>query len=113
MGGNGAIPLMENRMKRVSKMLCAVLVSAAVILPAGAASARIFVGINLAPPPPQVEVRPNRPWGNGVWIDGHWARRYGQWVWIRGHWDRPYGHYSGWVPGHYDRHGDWIEGHWR
>ncbi|HTQ13816.1 MAG TPA: hypothetical protein VMH86_08065 [Rhizomicrobium sp.] len=99
-------------MKTVIKLAAAVLLSAATVVPA---SARVVVGvgINLTPPPARVEVRPVAPWRDGVWIDGHWARRDGAWVWIGGHWARPYGHYHNWVPGHYNRYGVWIEGHWR
>ena len=77
------------------------------------AQAGVHVGIVLTPPPPRYETRPARPWGNGVWVDGHWGRRGGQWVWVPGRWARPYGHYTAWVPGHYNRYGDWKPGHWR
>ena len=101
-------------MRKMSKILMAALIGAAAILPAANAEARVYVGVNLGgPPAARVEIRPVRPWANGVWIDGHWARRGGAWVWIPGHWDRPYGHYSAWVPGHYNRYGEWVEGHWR
>jgi hypothetical protein len=102
------------KIRSVTILLTAAAMAAAV-LAAAPVDARVVlgVGINLTPPPPRYEVRPVAPWGNGVWIEGHWARRDGQWVWIRGHWARPYGGYSAWVPGHYNRYGVWIEGHWR
>ncbi len=104
-------------MTKLKTVLTAAALSAAVMVPALLAStqadARVFIGVNLTPPAPQYEARPANPWGNGVWIEGHWARRDGQWVWIHGHWDRPYGRYSAWVPGHYNRFGEWIPGHWR
>jgi hypothetical protein len=38
-----------------------------------------------------------------VWIEGH-HNKHGRW--IEGHW-----RHSHWVKGHYNRHGEWISGH--
>jgi hypothetical protein len=40
-----------------------------------------------------------------VWVPGHYNRHGG---WVPGHWRK-----SVWVPGHHDRYGRWIPGHWR
>lgn len=77
------------------------------------AQAGVNVGIVLTPPPPRYEVRPVNPYGNGVWIDGHWGRHEGAWAWVPGRWDRPSGTYTRWVRGHYNRYGMWVRGHWR
>ena len=53
-----------------------------------------------------------------VWVDGHWAKHGHQLYWQKGHWvtkpapKRP-GPRSRWIPGHYNRHGSWVPGHWR
>jgi WXXGXW repeat (2 copies) len=72
--------------------------------------------VNVAPPPPQVEVRTVQPSPQSLWIGGHWAWRGGQHVWIRGHWAEPPNAGMVWEPAHWSqRGGAWVfvEGHWR
>jgi hypothetical protein len=87
----------------------------AAALPATPASAGVHVGIgiNLTPPAERVEVVPARPHDGWVWIGGHWRRAGGQWVWVGGRWANPPRRGGLWVRGHYNRRGEWIEGHWK
>jgi hypothetical protein len=43
------------------------------------------------PPPPQVELIPDRPKGqpNAVWVDGQWLWRGRRWEWDHGRWEVP------------------------
>jgi len=50
------------------------------------AHAETFVEVQIAPPPPRVEVVPRRPSSRHMWIRGYWG------------WD---GHRHVWTPGHY------------
>ncbi len=74
------------------------------------------VRVNIAPPPPRVEVRTVQPSANHMWIAGHWAWRYGRHEWISGHWAEPPNAGMVWEPAHWRAvGGQWsfIEGHWR
>ena len=63
--------------------------------------------VDVAPPPPRVEVVP-APRAGFVWAPGFWAWREGRHVWMRGHWERErHGMY--WHPGHWvEREGRWY-----
>lgn len=64
-------------------MLAAIAASAAMVsLPA---TARAFVEIEVAPPPPRVEVVPP-PRANYVWAPGYWRWNGRRHVWINGVW---------------------------
>ena len=72
------------------------------------------VRIQMAPPPPQVEVRPVAPSPRHVWVNGHWRWDGGRHVWMPGRWiaERP-GHV--WVDGRWvNQGGQWVfyNGHW-
>lgn len=48
-----------------------------------------YAGVTVyqAPPPAQVVVsRPAQPYGNAVWVDGHWQWNGNQYVWVDGYW---------------------------
>ena len=93
-------------------LLAAVALSAAIVsLPT---TARTFVEIQVAPPPPRVEVVPP-PRLNYQWAPGYWRWNGRRHVWIRGvwvpvrrgfHWEA-----SAWVQG---PSGRWhlVPGHW-
>lgn len=76
--------------------------AAAIVMSTPAVAAVDFrFGVEVAPPPPQVEVVP-APRPGYVWAPGYWDWRDGRHVWVNGHWvvERP--GYA-WVP---DR---WVE----
>ncbi len=91
---------------------------AALLLAAGAAawpalSTAAVVDIDVAPPPPRVEVLPP-PRAGYEWAPGYWAWRHGAHVWIRGRWlyARPGLH---WVPDRWEQRGPhwhYWRGHW-
>ena len=77
------------------------------------AIADVGVFVDVAPPPPRVEVVP-APRPGYTWAPGFWEWRHGQHVWVRGHWMRErhgmYWHPDRWV----EREGRWgfERGHW-
>jgi hypothetical protein len=83
----------------VTKTLLASLFAAAVVGAPGVAQARTYVDIDVAPPPPRVEVVPG-PRPGYVWIPGAWDYNGHRHVWLRGHWVRE----------HRGRH--WVEDRW-
>ncbi len=78
-----------------------------------AASARVFVDIDVAPPAPQVEVVPAARVGF-VWAPGYWNWDGHRHVWVGGHYIRERrGHV--WVADSWEqRNGHWhhVAGHW-
>lgn len=50
---------------------------------------RAFVEVPYPPPAALVEVVPDRPPGDSVWVDGHWVWMGRYYVWHRGGWLRP------------------------
>jgi YXWGXW repeat-containing protein len=76
-------------------------------------SARTYVDIDVAPPPPREEVMPG-PRRGYEWAPGYWNYHGRHHVWVRGHWVHARrGHH--WVPAHWEeRHGRWHfeAGHW-
>ena len=65
---------------------------------ARAYAGQAYVEVDAEPPPLRaaVEVRPPKPSGASVWVDGHWDWR-GRWVWVDGHWESPRPGYV-WTP---------------
>ena len=85
--------------------------------PVTAAQVSISVGgPAYGPPPPRWDNRPNRPWRNAVWVDGHWKWTGKRYVWVSGRWERPRQGFSRWDRGRWER-GErgwhWTEGRWR
>jgi hypothetical protein len=88
------------------------LTAAAAIAPA-VSPGGVVVDINVAPPPPQVEVVP-APRAGFVWAPGYWDWRGHNHVWVQGHWLRERAGYH-WVPDRWVQHGNhWHHevGHW-
>ncbi len=76
--------------------------------------ARVYVDIDVAPPPPRVEVVP-APRVGYVWAPGYWGWRGHRHVWVNGLWLRERRGYH-WEPHRWEeRGGRWHfeEGHWR
>jgi WXXGXW repeat (2 copies) len=92
-------------------LLCVLVALGGVALPA-VSDARTII-VEVAPPPPRVEVFPAPRVGH-VWAPGYWVWRGHRHVWIEGHWIRERrGHH--WQPHHWvEREGRWHfeEGHW-
>ncbi len=63
------------------------------------------VVINVAPPPPRIEVMTPAPSPNHVWIDGYWRWNNGRHDWVNGHWEARRDGYF-WAPGHWVRNGN-------
>lgn len=80
-----------------------------------AASARIFVSINIAPPPLAVYEQPPIPGDGYIWTPGYWAYSDDGYFWVPGTWvEVPY---SGalWTPGYWGSYGDryaFHHGYW-
>jgi hypothetical protein len=93
-------------------ILCAAMGIGAIALPA-ASEARVYVDVDIAPPPPRVEVIPHARVGY-VWAPGYWRYAGHRHVWVRGHYIRErHGHH--WVADSWeDRNGRWhySRGHW-
>jgi hypothetical protein len=79
------------------KILLSLLVAGSITAPA-VSQARVDVDINIAPPPPRVEVIPP-PRGGYVWAPGYWRWEGHRHVWVPGHWARVRVGYH-WVPEH-------------
>ncbi len=63
--------------------------------------------INVAPPPPRIEIISAAPSPNHVWIGGYWRwnNNNGRHEWVNGHWEqRRDGQF--WAPGHWVRNGN-------
>jgi hypothetical protein len=54
-----------------------------------------------APPAPYVEVVPDSPGPDFVWVGGYWGYSGGRYVWIRGRYI--HGHGRHWHPGYWNR----------
>lgn len=72
--------------------------------------------VDKAPPSPKLELIPDAPDRNYVWIKGNWAWRGGRWVWDEGYWAARPGPDVVWLDGFWSRHGKgwiWVPGRWR
>ena len=69
-------------------------------VPVGADEGAVIVDV--APPPPYVEVVPAVPFAGAIWIGGYWGWRGGRHYWVPGRWDHPRPGYQwrshAWVP---------------
>jgi len=73
------------------------------------------VVVDVAPPPPYVEVVPVMPFVDGLWIGGYWGWYGGRHQWVPGRWEHGRPGY-GWQPhawvqqgGHWHLHaGGWV-----
>jgi WXXGXW repeat (2 copies) len=78
-------------------------------LPASAV-VNFSIGIDVAPPPRQVEVIPP-PRAGFVWAPGYWAWQGNRHTWVAGRWieSRP-GYY--WIPERWEEHAEERGHHW-
>ena len=98
----------------IRKAIAAVLVAAtAAIGSSGVAGARVYVDIEVAPPPARVEVVP-APRAGYVWAPGYWHWNGHRHAWHRGYWVRERRGYA-WVPHRWHHEGErwrFDDGHW-
>ena len=80
------------------------------LLPAASAAQLI---VQVAPPPPRVEVVP-APRRGMVWSPGHWEWRHQRHVWVEGHWVKARPGYVYAQPEWRQANGRWAwqAGHW-
>jgi hypothetical protein len=96
----------EQIMSIRTAVLCAGLALGASLAPA-LATARTYVDIDVAPPPPREEVIPEVRVGY-TWAPGYWSWRHHDHVWVSGHYiHERHGHH--WVADRWHDH----EGRWR
>ncbi len=72
--------------------------------------------VSRQPPQERVEVVPERPSQDVVWVGGHWAPNGNDYAWQQGRWERPESGKKEWVKGkweHEDRGWHYTDGHWR
>jgi len=97
---------------QASKWIIASVLAIGAITATGA-QARVYFDVDVAPPPPRVEVVP-APRAGYVWAPGYWAYDGRRHVWHDGYWvHERHGHH--WVPDRWDeRGGHWhySRGHW-
>lgn len=72
--------------------------------------------VEQAPPPPQLEVAPQSPGPDYVWVRGNWMWRGGNWVWDSGRWLRRPAPTANWMNGEWQPHARgwiWVPGQWQ
>jgi hypothetical protein len=76
-------------------------------VPAGVPMREESVVVDVAPPPPYVEVVPAVPYEGAVWIGGYWGWHGGRHEWFPGRWERG-------RPGYQWRAHSWVQqgGRW-
>jgi hypothetical protein len=93
-------------------MFCVAMGAGAALVPS-VGSARVYVDVDVAPPPPRVEVIPHERHGY-VWAPGYWNYTGHHHVWVNGRYiHEHHGHH--WVADAWeDRNGRWhfVAGHW-
>lgn len=83
-----------------------------VVVREGGAPQEIMV--STAPPQEQVEVVPQAPGTEYLWIKGHWHWTGAQWQWRPGRYEARRVGYT-WIPAHYEQRGRnyiYIDGHY-
>ncbi len=95
----------------------AIMVSGCVVAPRGVYHdpyRQDQVLIQVAPPPPQVEVIGVAPYVGHIWLGGAWFWEGGRHIWHPGHWEAPRPGYV-WMPHHWEHDGQswhFREGYW-
>ena len=85
--------------------------AAAIVMSTPALAAVDFrFGVEVAPPPPQVEVVP-APRPGYVWAPGYWEWRDGHHVWVNGYWIAARPGYA-WVPDRWVEYREHRGSHW-
>lgn len=102
---------------RMQTAICALTLAAAAALAPRASEARVYVNVDIAPPPPRTIVvpdpRPGYVWAPGYWYwngshrrhdwhEGYWIRERHGYHWVGAHWE-PYGPRWRYVPGYWAR----------
>lgn len=95
-----------------ARIVVAALALGAIAVPV-ASEARVYLDVEVAPPPPRVEVVP-APRVGYVWAPGYWNWNGRRHVWVGGSWQRERRGYH-WAPHNWvQRDGRWHfdRGHW-
>ena len=98
---------------RIPSVMAAVLLAAGALAAPTTSQARVDFFVNVAPPPPRVEVVP-RPRVGYVWAPGYWRWNGHHHVWVRGYWVHER-HGWHWVPAHWVANGPrwhYVPGYW-
>jgi hypothetical protein len=74
-------------MQRAARWILASVFAAGVTFVSAPSQARVYVDVDVAPPPPRVEVVP-APRAGYVWVPGYYAYNGHRHVWNHGHWVR-------------------------
>jgi hypothetical protein len=94
------------------KVLQALAISTALLVPASAAQAQISFGIHIGEPPaPRAYRVPRQPGPDYVWIEGYQYPQGGRYRWHNGYWTRPPYEGAYWVGPSYDG-GQYFAGQW-
>jgi len=109
------------RSKWMNVAIRAALASAAVLVLESCGPAISGIGLEIsyvqvAPPPPRMEVIVASPGAGYLWVDGFWGWQANQYYWTPGHWERPPRRNAHWMRGrwrHHDRGWYWVPGYWR
>ena len=98
---------------RITTPLCSLLLATAALAAPSVGQARVDFFVNVAPPPPRVEVVPP-PRPGYVWAPGYWRWHGHRYVWVRGYWLHGR-HGRHWVPAHWVQNGPrwhYVPGYW-
>jgi len=87
------------RSKWMNVALRAIVASAAVLVIEACGPAFAGIGlevsyVQVAPPPPRMEMITPVPGPEFMWVEGYWGWQVNQYYWVPGHWERPPRHYS-------------------
>jgi hypothetical protein len=90
-----------------------ILFAAMLLATVSAIDAQVSIGIRIGPPPPPrvVQVLPERPAPEFVWVDGYWYPVGRHYRWHGGYWTRPPYEGARWVEPHHDGEQFFI-GYW-
>jgi hypothetical protein len=90
-----------------------ILLAATLLATVSAIDAQVSIGIRIGPPPPPrvVQVLPERPASEFVWVDGYWYPVGRHYRWHGGYWTRPPYEGARWVEPHHDGE-QFFVGYW-
>ena len=98
------VPSLRHWRSLAAAAAAASLLGACVVAPVGRPVPAAGVYVDVAPPPPQVEVVGVAPAPGYFWIGGYWGWETGRHVWVPGRWEAPRPGYA-WVPHAWVREG--------
>lgn len=72
--------------------------------------------VDVKPPTPRLEIRPEQPTAEHVWQAGYWRWSGAKYVWVTGKWVKRPSIRAFWISGHWQREADgwiWKPGNWK